>query len=267
MNLFAKILTVIGLSVCSAITMADPTYVQALPTADNSSTVQSTNQNSSTDIQALNPQQSAQPVKKAKHHLFSHNGSSTQTVSSPMDDAAQNTLLLSRVMQVNQDFLNYQSKTTDQINQLNSANQQLKQQVSDLAGQLAMVQTKLDASNQSQMNNAGGIAAMVAQFGLMPFYIIVAIFALLLIIIILLLVARKKTPAPVVKEDVKSDYDYLSTKEAIPAKLDLARSYIVMEDFAAAKEVLQGVLKSGDDAQKKLANELLAQCHSDKKDG
>ena len=56
----------------------------------------------------------------------------------------------------------------------------------------------------------------------------------------------------------EGDYDYMSTDEAIPAKLDLARAYIDMEDFAAAKEVLQEVLKQGDQGQRNEAQLLLA---------
>jgi len=56
----------------------------------------------------------------------------------------------------------------------------------------------------------------------------------------------------------EGDYDYMSTDEAIPVKLDLAHAYIDMEDFEAAKEVLLDVIKQGNKAQRDEAQQLLA---------
>jgi FimV-like protein len=252
----------------SGLSFADPNYVQALPGA--------------------NPPKATVPANQASHDAFGQPIDQIQSVAdkpqkavsqaqqpaatSSMDDSAQNTLLLSRVMQVNQDFLNFQSKTADQINQLQSANQQLAQQISTLAGQLAMLQTKMSSQAGGSVNDEAGqqtnsFRNIENEIGAVPFYIIVGIFILLVVIIVLLLFPRKKEVTEKPKEDVKSDYDYLSTKEAIPAKLDLARSYIVMEDFEAAKKVLDEVLNVGDDAQKVLANNLLKECEPEKNDG
>ena len=50
--------------------------------------------------------------------------------------------------------------------------------------------------------------------------------------------------------DIESEYDFMGTNEAIPAKLDLARSYIAMNDFVQAKQILKTVIEKGDDAQR-----------------
>ena len=66
-------------------------------------------------------------------------------------------------------------------------------------------------------------------------------------------------PFPLSEEnDIRDEYDFMSTKQAIPAKLDLARAYVDMGDLVAAKAVLQEVIAVGNDAQISEANQLLA---------
>jgi len=64
----------------------------------------------------------------------------------------------------------------------------------------------------------------------------------------------------VFEDDTQNEYDYMGSRESIPAKLDLARTYIAMEDYAAARIALEEVSKGGDEAQKKEAADMLAQC-------
>ena len=238
--------------------VADANYVQALPTpAPITGTLSDANQ---AFIDTSTPTPKPKKTIFHKHHASQVNQS--------MDDSAQTTLLLSRVMQVNQDFLNYQSKTTAQLSKMQSDHQQLAQQVSTLAGQMALLSTKITAlaqvtlSKEHQPDNV--FARWQQQVGTFPFYAILAIILLLLVIVILMAFSKKKPAAAIDrKEQDKGDYDYLSTKEAIPAKLDLARSYIVMEDFDAAKAVLAEVIMQGDEEQIKLAESLQEQCNKD----
>lgn len=58
-------------------------------------------------------------------------------------------------------------------------------------------------------------------------------------------------------EDLKDEYDFMGSNEGIPAKLDLARAYIDMQDHVAAKQVLQEILSQGDSAQQAAAQALL----------
>jgi FimV-like protein len=55
-----------------------------------------------------------------------------------------------------------------------------------------------------------------------------------------------------------TDYDFMASNEAIPAKLDLARAYIAMEDFSAARETLAAVLSGGNPEQCLEAKSLLS---------
>jgi FimV-like protein len=56
---------------------------------------------------------------------------------------------------------------------------------------------------------------------------------------------------------LKNEYDFMGTAEAIPAQLDLARSYIAMGDKVLAKKALQIVLSQGNAAQCREAESLL----------
>lgn len=70
--------------------------------------------------------------------------------------------------------------------------------------------------------------------------------------------AKPKPDAPA-QQPQDSDYDFLSSVEAIPAKLDLARAYLAMDDTHAAKRVLSDVMEQGNTEQQKEAQSLLEQ--------
>ena len=59
--------------------------------------------------------------------------------------------------------------------------------------------------------------------------------------------------------DEEDDYDFMDSKDAIPIKLDLARAYLEMEDFAAVEQTLQSVLQKGSPEQQEEAQLLLEQ--------
>ena len=49
----------------------------------------------------------------------------------------------------------------------------------------------------------------------------------------------------------------MGSSEGIPAKLDLARAYIAMEDFASARETLIEILNEGNEEHRLEAKSLL----------
>lgn len=63
-------------------------------------------------------------------------------------------------------------------------------------------------------------------------------------------------------DDEKDEYDFMGSEEGIPAKLDLARAYIAMQDVPAAKSVLVEILNKGSERQQQQAEELLAELKS-----
>ncbi len=58
-------------------------------------------------------------------------------------------------------------------------------------------------------------------------------------------------------EDDEDEIDYLDTADELGTKLDLARAYIDMEDAEGAREILQEVLSSDDQALREEAQKLL----------
>lgn len=71
---------------------------------------------------------------------------------------------------------------------------------------------------------------------------------------------RRRAPVmmmPSASDDTKSEYDFMSTAEAIPAKLDLARSYLMMGDFDQARIILKSVIEKGSDEHLREAENML----------
>lgn len=61
------------------------------------------------------------------------------------------------------------------------------------------------------------------------------------------------------ENDIKfeDEYDFMNSQEALPAKLDLARAYIDMEDFSSAEMLLKEVMEKGASSERKQAMQLL----------
>ena len=67
----------------------------------------------------------------------------------------------------------------------------------------------------------------------------------LAIVVVILFIRRRKRGSSALVADTADEYDYMGSSESAPAKLNLARSYIAMEDFAAADQVLTEVIEHG----------------------
>jgi len=74
-----------------------------------------------------------------------------------------------------------------------------------------------------------------------------------LLLIIILVIKPKKQ----VIQDEEDEYDFMGSDEGIPAKLDLARAYLDMNDQNAAREVLDEITKQGNEQQQQEAQDLL----------
>lgn len=73
------------------------------------------------------------------------------------------------------------------------------------------------------------------------------------------LITRTAPELPNLSEenDLRDEYNFMASKQAIPAKLDLARVYKDMGDLNAAKAALLEVIIYGDTTQVQEARELL----------
>lgn len=59
-------------------------------------------------------------------------------------------------------------------------------------------------------------------------------------------------------KELEDEYDFINSTEGIPAKLDLARAYIDMDDMTGAKQILQEVIKYGNSTHQREAQHLLS---------
>lgn len=96
-------------------------------------------------------------------------------------------------------------------------------------------------------------------------YAVYGLAGLVVLLILLSLIRRSKKShqakrmelAAATPNDAQAEYDFMGSSEGIPAKLDLARAYIAMEDFTAARETLNEILQEGNEQNQREARELL----------
>ena len=125
----------------------------------------------------------------------------------------------------------------------------LKTQVQQVEQKILTLQSTIQTvQKESKHNHSSLIWAMI----------IIGAF-IVLIMLIILVVSRSKKTTPVTQTTQESEYDFMGSEESIPAKLDLAQTYIDMSDKKAANKVLEEVMQKGTDEQKNEAAKLLEQ--------
>lgn len=165
----------------------------------------------------------------------------------------QATSLQQKISQLQDDNANFQAMTSAQLSALQRENSQLNNALATISQSLTDIkQTGLSAAKPG----AGGFTE---QFMQNPLPWSLAGGSLLLTLICLLLLLRpKKSAESVANDDTASEFNYMNSDEAWPAKLDLARAYIAMEDFGQAKKILGQLLKAKCDPELKTqASELI----------
>lgn len=127
----------------------------------------------------------------------------------------------------------------------------LSNKINDLRDEINQLQQNLDQL-QIQFNHL--------------LYSVYGLAALLVILALLSMAWRRKKPilidapaAAPVEDDTAAEYDFMGSREGMLAKLDLARAYIAMEDFAAARETLLEILNEGGAESRQEAKNLLDQ--------
>lgn len=132
---------------------------------------------------------------------------------------------------------------------------------------------------QSQLNQLQQQGDQLQQQTAQLQYSVYGLSALIILLALLLLVRRNKKARQAkisaaigaasgsaktikIEDDTQSEYDFMGSSEGIPAKLDLARAYIAMEDFTAARETLAEILGEGSEEHRLEAKELLNKINS-----
>ncbi|HLB56505.1 MAG TPA: FimV/HubP family polar landmark protein [Coxiellaceae bacterium] len=160
---------------------------------------------------------------------------------------------------------NFQQTTDQHIQNLDSSNQAMGAAIETLDQNVAQLQQEV-----LQLQPANPKVAIIPREDLATFIIFGGVAALLLLFGVFMGRLMNRSPkvalakalsaypvGDVLADDTKSEYDFMGTKAAIPAKLDLARSYMAMNDHEQARAVLKTVLEKGDEEQRIVAEALL----------
>ncbi len=180
-----------------------------------------------------------------------------------------------RINTLNQDFSLVQARLS-QVNQVLGV---LNQEITELSSKVSdgkPLKAALTTEQQQQISTSSSIIPFsflnsIEQSKLIE-YILFAIMVLL-VVVVFMLIPRKRngyqveavtevvgSPATTNdsdENDTKDEYDFMGSDEAIPARLDLARAYIAMEDYKAAQQVLVLVTSKGNSEQQIEAQKML----------
>lgn len=188
----------------------------------------------------------------------------------------------------NQDLKTYQQKVDQQLAELKKQNIelynkviQLNNQLTPLIRQTTQQQTQMPSNHQLAINTAANLvnptksvstsAVNAAKHNLTSLLEVklggaLVVFGLLMLTWLLwnnrrsnLVVATVERTEPAFNNNMDGDdeYNFMASKEAIPAKLNLARAYQEMGDLQSAIEVLEEVIKEGNSAQNQEAQRML----------
>ncbi|MDF1795957.1 MAG: hypothetical protein P1U63_05415 [Coxiellaceae bacterium] len=180
---------------------------------------------------------------------------------------SQIAVLMSKIMQLNKEITVNQQNASQRIDNLKDTEAQLANAVQKMQGviqsvdkQVQSLKTQHEQFSQAVPHGANWADSVKQQWGAGSFYAgLGASGAALLMLIWFVWPKNRAQPKPVVRATDQSEYDFMATSEAIPAKLDLARAYLAMEDYDSAKGVCAEVFRKGDEQQKTEAQNILAE--------
>lgn len=180
-----------------------------------------------------------------------------------------------QVSSMNQVSTAFEQQADQSIQNLNDSNramaiaiQSINQNIAQLQTQVAQLQSTMPhatvASKYGEYLDVGGAAVFMLGFG----------------VVLGRIVRRRSSESSPVNaiqgkrihpslngnEDTKNEYDFMGTQEAIPAKLDLARSYMAMNEYEQAHTVLKTVMEKGTEEQRIEAQLLTNKMNSRKND-
>lgn len=156
-----------------------------------------------------------------------------------------------------------EQKLADQIKLMQNTVEQLTAATKNTQQELAEITQQFQVFQQEQLNAPNFFEQSLAKINQQSLPWISGGIAVVLALLFTWIMLRRKpklVSAPMTDpddEENEDEYDFLGSEEGIPAKLDLARAYLAMEDFPAATEVLQDVLAKGNHEQRNQAQNLL----------
>jgi len=162
-----------------------------------------------------------------------------------------------------QNTLSFQQQADQRIQALIDSNHAMGTVIQSLMQNVAVLQQQLVQKN----HGASGVAVFLSsETGIMLIFACAVLF-LSAGVFLGRMGRQQKVAVTKLQPDVKKstatapaaepEYDFMNTPQAIPAKLDLARSYIAMNDIEQAKSILNAIIERGDDLQRREARGLL----------
>lgn len=161
----------------------------------------------------------------------------------------------------------------EKLAQLSQVLSMLNQEVGQLGSQIKAAQAQLKGvDGKESTNNKDALLSNFPVSNRVIQYSLYGVISLLAVIILLLLFRRGgqcnccsgvcdpgccNDSAVADSDDTSEEYDFMGSDESNPSKLDLARAYLAMEDFKAAVEVLDQVMKNGTPEQQAQANQMM----------
>jgi len=146
----------------------------------------------------------------------------------------------------------------NQVGELQQEVDQEQQQIAGLQGKI----TRLNQQSRFAMWVTPYIKYLQESLGKTGFYWLVGGGIVVVLFFIWLIWPWRKRGTKIVVEEehnTESEYDFMGSKEGIPAKLDLARAYIDMDDKEGAHKVLAEIIEQGNEEQQAEAKQLLEQ--------
>lgn len=165
-------------------------------------------------------------------------------------------LIRQELIQMNRNVLMFQQTTNNKIDDIEKQLSTVQMHLKQVAQAFVMLNKDLTALKQDR-----GLVSFAKSESnpWFPWPMIIAgsIIVVLLVMLIFWLWRRKSPKIKVTTEkaaekqdDTQDEYDYIGSDEGVAAKLNLARAYIAMEDYAAAKKIIDEVLLNGDEQQR-----------------
>lgn len=240
------------------------------------------------DIIATNSSAMPKKAPESKAIAASHTelaqNAQPATVSSPDSNAsgaAGLTTLQNQLVALNQNAIVFQEAANNKINRLSNQVQVLQQQLQQVNHAMLLLNQEVKKLSPPVMATASPklpeVVHVPTPLENLTNIILWAIAIIIILALLALIWARrpkaKSVPAthsaPKVNDhhdDTEGEYDYMGSQESIPAKLNLVRAYIAMENYDDARKVIAEVLSHGDELQcheaqdlgKKIPNETQA---------
>ena len=208
------------------------------------------------------PSSSVPTAQAVTQQMAQLSGSNTQPAALPVAPPPSN----NGAALVNSDnTLAFQQKTAQRLQNLEDSNRAMASAILSINQNIAVLQQQVSQLNppvsSKSHSHPAGLLAWFAQPDADEYLNLIAAAVILMGSGMLIgrLLRRDQPPVVAVKnaDDTKAEYDFMGTNEAIPAKLDLARSYMAMENYEDARAELKIVLQKGNEEQRMVAESLI----------